>query len=74
MKRNHMFWMVIGCTIPLLLIFLAPALGLGGNSSLFLFIVAMFAIHLFMPGHGGHGGHQHNQSSSKETQNEQHQH
>ena len=74
MKRNHMFWMVIGCTVPLLLIFLAPAIGLGGNSSLFLFIVAMFAIHLFMPGHGVHGGHQPNQSSSKETQNEQHQH
>jgi hypothetical protein len=72
MKRNHMFWMIIGCTVPLLLIFLAPAFGLGGNSSLLLFVIAMFTVHLLMP--HGHGGHSHNSSPSKKTQNESHQH
>jgi len=72
MKRNHLFWMLVGCTVPLLLIFLAPALGLGDNLSLLLFIGFMFACHLFMP--HGHGDHQHNNSSKKDTSHEQHTH
>jgi uncharacterized membrane protein YesL len=48
---KHTLWMVIGCTVPLLLIFIAPALGLGSGVSLFIFILAMFACHLFMPMH-----------------------
>lgn len=47
--------MIIGCTLPLLLIFLAPALGLGGDTSLLIFVIAMFACHL--PMH--HGSHRH---------------
>ncbi len=72
MKKNHLIWMIIGCTLPLLLIFLAPAIGLGQNYSLFLFILAMFAIHLLMPHE--HGGHQHHSSPSKINKNEQHKH
>lgn len=58
MKKNHWFWMVIGCVLPLLLIFLAPILGLGNRQFLFFFIVAMFAVHLLMP-HGSHGHSRH---------------
>lgn len=43
--------MIIGCTLPLLLIFFVPALGLNSNRSTFIFIVAMFACHLLMPMH-----------------------
>lgn len=50
-----MIWMIIGCSIPLLLIFFAPALGLSSNWSLFIFIIAMFACHLLMPHNEGHG-------------------
>ncbi|OBX23356.1 MULTISPECIES: hypothetical protein [Bizionia] len=62
MKNNHWIWMVIGCGLPLLFIFLAPSFGIGGGSSLFIFILFMFGIHLFMP-HGSHrhGGHNHSQ-------------
>ncbi|MEX0995859.1 MAG: hypothetical protein WDZ45_02275 [Flavobacteriaceae bacterium] len=61
MKNNHWIWMVIGCGLPLLFIFLAPSFGIGGGSYLFIFILFMFAIHLFMPhGSHGHGGHKHN--------------
>tara|TARA_R110000868_G_scaffold223099_1_gene474920 strand:+ start:1670 stop:1936 length:267 start_codon:yes stop_codon:yes gene_type:complete len=69
MKNNHWIWMVIGCGIPLLLIFFAPALGITGYNGLFAFIILMFAIHLFMP-HGSHGqgGHNH---SDKEHDHEQ---
>ena len=78
MNKKHLFWMIIGCTVPLLLIFFAPALGLSEGTGLFLFILAMFACHLFMPhGHGhGHGqasgqGHSHNE---KEETYERHSH
>jgi len=72
MKRNHLFWMIVACTVPLLLIFLAPAFGVGENSSLLLFIIAMFAIHLLIP--HGHGRHNHNSSPSNKQNNEDHQH
>ncbi len=78
MKRNHLFWMLIGCTVPLLLIFMGPALGLSSNYTLLIFILAMFACHLLMPhgGHGGHGGHNANEdtNSSQTESHERHQH
>lgn len=54
---KHLIWMIIGCTLPLLLIFLAPYFGLGQNLSLFIFILAMFICHLLLPIHGRHTGH-----------------
>lgn len=56
MKR-HWLWMVIGCGLPLLFIFLAPALGINGTYSLLTFIVLMFAVHLMIP--MDHKGHTH---------------
>lgn len=49
--------MVIGCGLPLLLIFLAPTFGIGGNIYLFTFIVLMFAVHLLIP--MSHNDHSH---------------
>lgn len=65
--KNHWVWMVIGCGLPLLFIFLAPSFGIGSSSSLFIFILFMFACHLFMP-HGSHqhGGHNHAQHKQNE--------
>jgi hypothetical protein len=55
--NKHGLWMIIGCVLPLLLIFILPALGVTGDYSTFLFIVFMFACHLLMMGgHGNHGG------------------
>ncbi|WP_445735934.1 hypothetical protein [Mariniflexile sp.] len=69
--KGHWIWMVLGCGIPLLLIFFAPALGITGYNGLFAFIILMFAIHLFMPhgahGHSGHNHSQHEQSESQDT-------
>ena len=50
--------MIIGCSIPLLLIFIAPAIGISGNISLFIFIIFMFACHLLMPMHSKEHEHQ----------------
>lgn len=75
--NKHLFWMIIGCTAPLLLIFLLPLFGITGNYTFLIFIVAMFACHLLMPMH--HGGHEHdgdkeNSETTKTTNHESHQH
>lgn len=61
---KHTLLMIIGCGIPLLFIFLAPALGISTNISILIFIAAMFAFHLLMPMHN-HGEHQHGSSPEK---------
>ncbi len=71
--NKHLLWMIIGCTLPLFLIFLAPVLGLGSGTSLFIFMLAMFACHLFMPAH--HHEKQNNQkqhSSPAKPENHDH--
>ncbi len=72
---KHTRWMIIGCAIPLLLIFFAPALGLSGIASLLLFIVAMFMVHIFM--HGRYlkkDDHQHYYKSQEGNDYEHHRH
>ncbi|MBU0695749.1 MAG: hypothetical protein KKE39_04380 [Bacteroidetes bacterium] len=64
--KKHIFWMVIGCTLPLLLIFIAPALGLGSGITLFIFILAMFACHLLMP-MNHNGAHEHDDKQHVKT-------
>lgn len=46
--KNRALWMIIGCTLPLLLIFVLVALGVRGNFLLFIFIILMFGCHLLM--------------------------
>lgn len=62
--KKHIFWMIIGCGLPILLIFFAPALGLDSSTSMFIFILAMFACHLLMPLHH-HGGHKQDQEKDE---------
>lgn len=53
--------MIIGCGIPLLLLFFTPLLGLSNNVTIFLFVAAMAACHLLMIGHQRRGSaHQEN--------------
>ena len=75
--NKHTFWMIIGCTVPLLLIFLLPLFGITGNYSFLIFIVAMFACHLLMPMHHGgheHDGHKEHSETAKTDNHESHQH
>ncbi|SMO89675.1 hypothetical protein [Fodinibius sediminis] len=59
---KHTLWMIIGCGVPLLLLFFAPLLGLSSSLTFFLFVAAMFACHILMIGHHRKGsGHQHHQ-------------
>lgn len=50
MKSNTLA-MMLGCVLPLLLIFIAPSIGMGENVSLFIFIILMFGSHLIVPHH-----------------------
>ena len=54
--KSHVIWMLIGCVLPLLLIFILPLVGITGGTSLFLLMVVVFGAHLLMMrGHGrGH--------------------
>ena len=67
---KHTFWMIIGCTVPLLLIFLLPLFGITGNYTFFIFIVLMFACHLLMP----HHGHKEYSETTKTDNHVSHQH
>ncbi len=58
---RHLILHVAGCALPLLAIFLLPLFGIDGGVTLLVFIVLMFACHLFMM--RGHG-HEHNQNSA----------
>ncbi len=75
--NKHGLWMIVGCTLPLLLIFLMPLFGISSRFSVPVFIVLMFSCHLFMMGkHGKHnhsGSHQYSNKKSDE-QHEAHQH
>ena len=62
--KNHMIWMIIGCVVPLLLIFILPAFGVSSQVAFVIFIVLMFACHFLMLGHHGGG----------DDQNEKHHH
>jgi len=53
--KNHMLPMIIGCVVPMLLIFILPAFGVSSGVTLVIFIVLMFACHFLMLGHH-HGG------------------
>ncbi|MES2874450.1 MAG: hypothetical protein V4708_12055 [Bacteroidota bacterium] len=75
--NKHLFWMVIGCTVPLLLIFLLPLFGLTGNYAFLIFIVFMFACHLLMPMHHerhGRDTHKENSETTKPDGHGSHQH
>ena len=71
--KKHIILMLIGCLVPLLLIFLLPLFGISGNNSTFIFIIAMFACHLLMPMHdGSHEQHSGNTQNKKEENHASH--
>ena len=59
---NHTLRMLLGCVLPLVLLFLLPLFGLGEGVTLFVAVVLMFACHLLMI-----GGHSHSHGRNHET-------
>lgn len=79
---SHTLRMLIGCLIPLALIFALPLMGVSSGITLLMFIGLMFVCHLMMMGGHGHGGHAGHRSGKGRTEHggvdhrpyEQHQH
>jgi len=67
--------MIIGCLVPLLLIFVLPLFGIKGNYFFLIFFLAMFACHFLIMGRlVGHHHSQEDQSQNKQHQDQLHQH
>lgn len=71
--NKHNILMIIGCTLPLFLIFILPLFGISGNISILIFIGLMFGCHLMMMGrHGSHKEHDNINQNKKEETHESH--
>jgi hypothetical protein len=55
--KNHGLWMIVGCVLPFMLIFILPVLGVSSNVAYFISILLMFGCHLGMMGGHRHGKH-----------------
>lgn len=62
---NHTLRMLLGCLLPLALIFVLPLFGVGSGMTLLVFLVLMFGCHLMMMGGHGSGGHGHGSHGSE---------
>ena len=67
---SHTVRMLLGCLLPLLLIFVLPLFGVDEGFVLFVFILLMFACHLFMMG----GHHDHEKDNGAERKGDSHEH
>lgn len=57
LEMRHTIWHLLGCILPVAVIFLLPLLGVSSGAVLFVFIVLMFGCHLLMMrGRRGHDG------------------
>lgn len=65
--NGHAVRMLIGCLLPLLLIFVLPLFGVGSGVTLFAFIILMFGCHLLMRGHGKHEHTEHDEEAGHES-------
>jgi len=56
---KHGLLHILGCLIPIAVIFILPMLGVSSGVTFTFFIVLMFACHIFMMGGHSHGEHEH---------------
>lgn len=66
--RNH-FWMMLGCLIPLMIIFLLPVFGVNSPILFLIIIVVIYFFHLFMTVH--HADRTNNNDSKNQTNKEE---
>ena len=44
---KNLIWILIGCLVPLMMLFFAPALGITNNAFIMFFLTALFLIHYY---------------------------
>lgn len=70
--HKHHFWMIIGCILPILLIFLLPVFNINSKEIIFFILILMFVGHFFMMGNH-HDGHS-NKHNKEEKDHERDKH
>ncbi len=55
--KNHALMMLIGCGLPMLLLFILPGFGVSREATIVIFIVLMMGCHLMHFKHMGHDDH-----------------
>ena len=48
MNNKHMLFMVLACAIPMLIVFLAPVIGIKSNYTIIIGMMVCMAAHVFM--------------------------
>lgn len=56
-------WHVLGCILPIAVIFLLPLFGVSSGTALLIFIVLMFGCHLLMMRGHGHAEESHGEEA-----------
>ncbi|NIM89430.1 MAG: hypothetical protein GTO17_00595 [Candidatus Aminicenantes bacterium] len=70
--KNHALWMLIGCALPVVLIFLLPLFGIKEEWALLIFIILMFGCHLFMINWHKKGSSKEHSIEAKKRGNDRH--
>ena len=68
--NKHSIMMIIGCTLPLLLIFILPLFGVSQNIAILIFIVVMFGCHFLMM--GSRGSHKQDDKTNQNKKEDSH--
>lgn len=61
--KNHALMMLIGCGLPMLLLFILPGFGVSREATIIIFMVLMMGCHLMHFKHMGHDDHKHDHKS-----------
>lgn len=64
---THALKMLVGCLVPLILIFLLPVLGVSGDITTLVFLGLMFVCHLLVLRGHDHGHHDQQTTPEKEV-------
>lgn len=57
-EKNHIFWMILACIIPLLIVLLLPVFGIRSKYTIFIAMILMIVVHIFMMKNHNHNKHQ----------------
>lgn len=62
--HKHHFWMIIGCILPIFLIFILPVFNISSQVTIFIILILVFVGHFLMLGNH-HDGHSNNHNKKE---------
>lgn len=70
--KNHALMMLIGCGLPMLLLFILPGFGVSRETTVIIFMVLMMGCHLMHFKHMGHDEHCDDDQTKEGGEHERH--